>query len=323
MGRYILKRLGLVILTTVIIVFMVFAFTRMMPQARDVYELGIDPEIMKVLKERDGLGDGTIFEQFYRWFTNIFKYGTLGYSLREPKEATDMIGERLIVTVRINIFPYLLAIPIGIGLGIWAALKKNKFTDHAISTLVMVMISVPSFVVGVLLQYYFAFKWNILPWKVYVGSDFSTNIWVGISSYFLPITMLTIGGVAGLARVTRAELTEVLTSDFMLLCRTKGLTRGQATVRHGIRNALVPIAPSLIGGFVGILSGAMVTEQIYSIRGIGGLYLNSFQATAGMKPDYPVIMALLMFYTALGLLTTLVIDLSYGVIDPRIRMGAR
>jgi oligopeptide transport system permease protein len=134
--------------------------------------------------------------------------------------------------------------------------------------------------------------------------------------------MLTIGGVAGLARLSRAELTEVLTSEFMLLCRTKGLNRRQATVRHGIRNALVPIAPGLIGGLVGILSGAIVTERIFSVFGIGTLYLEAFTATSGTRPDYPVIMALIMFYTLIGLSATLVIDLSYGVIDPRIRMGA-
>lgn len=324
MGRYVLKRLGLMFVTAFIIIFMVFAFVRMMPDARiDASDPTIDPEVLQMLMERDGLGDGPIIEQFFTWFTNIFRYKSFGYSLRKPVEASKEIGERLLVTIRINIIPYLLAIPLGIGFGIWAALKKNKITDHVISTGVMIMISVPSFVVGVVLQYYFAFKWNLLPWKVAVGSDFSNNVLVGLSSYILPITMLTIGSVAGLARVTRAELTEVLTSDFMLLCRTKGLTRGQATVRHGIRNALVPIAPSLIGGFVGIMSGAMVTEQIYSIRGIGRLYLESFTATAGTRPDYPVLMTLLMFYTILGLFTTLVVDLSYGIIDPRIRMGAK
>jgi ABC-type dipeptide/oligopeptide/nickel transport system permease component len=107
----------------------------------------------------------------------------------------------------------------------------------------------------------------------------------------------------------------------MLLCRTKGLNRRQATIKHGIRNALVPIAPGLIGGLVGILSGAIVTEQIFAIRGVGTLYLEAFTRSSGIRPDYPIIMALIMFYTVIGLTATLVIDLTYGVIDPRIRMG--
>lgn len=322
MTRYVLKRIGLMIITTTIIIFMVFAFIRMMPDLKIQADPSIDPAILQLLLERDGIGSGPIIEQFFRWINNIFEYNSLGYSLREPREVTVMIAERLIVSIRINIIPYLLSVPIGISLGIWAALKKNKLTDHIISTGVMVLISVPAFVIGVLLQYYFAFKLGWVPWKVAVGSDFSTDIWVGLSSYILPIVMLTLGGIAGLARLTRAELTEVLTSEFMLLCRTKGLNRRQATVRHGIRNALVPIAPGLIGGLVGILSGAIVTERIYSIRGIGTLYLTAFQATAGTKPDYPVIMALMMFYTIIGLSATLIVDLTYGVIDPRIRMGA-
>lgn len=322
MIRYSLKRIGLVFVTTAIIVFMVFAFIRSMPGMKIENDPSIDPVILQKLLERDGIGQGTIIQQFTRWVGNIAREGSLGYSLKYPEEVTSMIGKRLIVTVRINIVPYLISIPIGIGLGIWAALRKNKLTDHIISTGVMVLISVPSFVIGILLQYLFAFRLNWVPWNVLRGSDYSNNIWIGLSSYILPTIMLTVGSVAGLARVSRAELTEVLTSEFMLLCRTKGLNRRQSTIRHGIRNALVPIAPALIGGLVGILSGSFVTEQIFGVFGIGKLYIESFIQTAGTRPDYPVIMALLMFYTLIGLLATLVVDLSYGVIDPRIRMGA-
>jgi ABC-type dipeptide/oligopeptide/nickel transport system permease component len=293
----------------------------MLPDMRITTDPTLDPEIIRLLMERDGIGDGPILNQFFIWVGNIFEDGSLGYSLREPRQVTDIIGERLIVSIRINIIPYLISIPIGISLGVWAALKKNKMTDHAISTGVMVLISVPSFVVGVLLQYYFAFRLDWVSWRVAVGSDFSNDVWAGLTSYILPITMLTLGSVAGLARLTRAELTEVLTSDFMLLCRTKGLNRRQATIKHGIRNALVPIAPGLIGGLVGILSGAIVTEQIFAIRGVGTLYLEAFTRSSGIRPDYPIIMALIMFYTVIGLTATLVIDLTYGVIDPRIRMG--
>lgn len=322
MTRYVFKRLGLMVLTTVIIIFIVFAFIRMLPDMRIETDPTIDPEIIKLLMERDGIGDGPIINQFIRWVSNLFNSGSLGYSLREPRQVVDIIGERLIVSIRINIIQYVISIPIGIGLGIWAALKKNKMTDHVISTGVMILISVPSFVIGVLLQYLFAFRLGWVNWKVAVGSDFSNNLFEGLKSYILPITMLTLGSIAGLARMTRAELTEVLTSEFMLLCRTKGLNRRQSIIKHGIRNALVPIAPGLIGGLIGILSGAMVTEQIFAIRGIGTLYLSAFTRSSGVRPDYPIIMALIMFYTIIGLLATLVIDLTYGVIDPRIRMGA-
>ncbi len=323
MTKYVLKRIGLMFVTTFIIIFIVFASIRSLPDLRIATgDPTLDPEILQQIMERDGLGDGTILEQFGTWISNIVEDGSFGYSLRYPRQVNDMIAERLLVTVRINVIPYLISIPIGIALGIWAALKKNKLTDHVISTGVMVFISVPSFIVAVLLQYIFAFNLDLVEWRVLVGSDFSNDIVVGLASYILPLVILTLGGVAGLARFTRAELTEVLTSDFMLLCRTKGLNRRQSTVRHGIRNALVPIAPGLIGGLVTILSGSIVIERIFQIRGIGLLYLDSFTRASGVRPDYPVVMALVIFYTLIGLAATLVVDLTYGVIDPRIRMGA-
>ena len=129
---------------------------------------------------------------------------------------------------------------------------------------------------------------------------------------------MSFGSIAGYARFTRAELTEVLTSEFMLLARTKGLTKSQATVRHALRNSMVPIFPSIVGEFVSVLSGSLVIEKIFSIPGVGGLYLNAINAQ-----DYDFFMMLSGFYLLVGLAAGLVIDLSYGVIDPRIRMGAK
>ena len=135
-------------------------------------------------------------------------------------------------------------------------------------------------------------------------------------SMMLPILSLSFGTIAGLMRFTRAELTETLTSDYMLLARTKGLTRGQATVRHALRNSMVPILPMIIGEFIGILSGSLIIEKIFAIPGIGSVYV----ASIGLR-DYNVFMAVSMFYTIVSLVAGLIIDLSYGFIDPRIRMG--
>ena len=129
---------------------------------------------------------------------------------------------------------------------------------------------------------------------------------------------LSFGSIAGYARFTRAELTEVLTSEFMLLARTKGLTRSQATVRHALRNAMVPIFPMIIGEFISVLSGSLVIEKIFAIPGVGKLYLDSINTQ-----DYDFFMMLSGFYTFVGLAAGIVIDISYGIIDPRIRMGAK
>ena len=132
------------------------------------------------------------------------------------------------------------------------------------------------------------------------------------------ILSLSFGSIAGFARYTRAELSEVLTSDFMLLARTKGLTRSQATVRHALRNSMVPIFPMILGEFVGIMSGSLIIEQIFGVPGVGQLFLNSINGR-----DYNFFMLLTVFYTLIGLVAGIVVDISYGIVDPRIRMGER
>ncbi len=132
----------------------------------------------------------------------------------------------------------------------------------------------------------------------------------------LPILAMSFGSIAAYARYTRAELTEVLTSDFMLLARTKGLSRAQATVRHAFRNSLVPIFPMLLGEILGLLSGSMIIEKIFAVPGVGDLYLTSILAR-----DYDLFQFLSMFYIAIGLIGGLIVDVSYGIVDPRIRMG--
>ena len=129
---------------------------------------------------------------------------------------------------------------------------------------------------------------------------------------------MTERNIDSLARYVRAELSEVLTSDFMLLARTKGLTRSQATIRHAMRNSMVPVFPMILGEFVGILGGSLIIETIFGVPGVGQLYLNSITAR-----DYNFFMLLSAFYTLIGLVSGLVVDISYGFIDPRIRMGER
>ena len=132
------------------------------------------------------------------------------------------------------------------------------------------------------------------------------------------ILSLGFGTVAGLTRYTRAELTESLTQDYMLLARTKGLTRAQATSRHALKVAMVPILPSILSSFLGLIGGSMIIEQIFSIPGVGTLYIRSINLL-----DYDVFMMDCVFYTFIGLLAGIITDLSYGFLDPRIRMGAR
>ena len=222
--------------------------------------------------------------------------------------------------LRAVLYSLLFSIPVGIGLGIFAAIKKNKWQDSFISTMVMLFVSIPSYVYAFLVQYFLYFKLGWLPLQVYSLADAggSWMTWKMFYSMIAPILALSFGEIAGLCRFTRAELTETLTSDYMLLARTKGLSRAQATVRHAMKNAMVPILPMLISSFIGILGGSMIIEQIFSIPGVGQLYIKSIRLF-----DYDVFMMDGIFYTFIGLLAGIVVDISYGFIDPRIRMGAR
>lgn len=148
------------------------------------------------------------------------------------------------------------------------------------------------------------------------GTDYFS--WDMFRSMLPAVFSLCLGSIAGYARYTRAELTEVLTGEYMLLARTKGLTRAQATMRHALRNAMVPIFPMILSEFVSVLGGSMIIENIFAIPGVGMLYLTSIQVV-----DYDFFLLLSGFYTLIGLLAGIIVDISYGFIDPRIRMGAK
>ena len=318
MLKYCSKRIGLMLLNFLIIFVICFVLIKLLP-LNDFAAFGQDGELLKErLKERGYYDD--IFTQLIRYLKRIFLEGDFGIGVNlsayRNRDVWEVFVEKLPPTILLNIYSSILAVPIGIALGIFAALKKNKWQDHFISTIVMVLISVPSFVYASLILYVLCFKLNLFPKTMNAGYDYFS--WSMFKSMLPAVFSLSLGSIAGYARYTRAELTEVLTSEFMLLARTKGLTRAQATVRHALRNAMVPIFPSIIGEFISILSGSLIIEKIFSVPGVGGLYLDSINAQ-----DYDFFMLLSAFYLLIGLAASLVIDLSYGFIDPRIRMGAK
>ncbi|MBR2056743.1 MAG: ABC transporter permease, partial [Clostridia bacterium] len=280
---------------------------------------GKDMELL--LKRREMLGyDKPIMEQYGLFWKYAFQ-GDFGASeiLFPGRDVWDVFVQKMPYTVSLNLFTILISIPLGLALGVFAALKKNKWQDHVISTGVMIFVSVPSFIYAFLVQYVLYFKLNWFDATVTaIHGPFSGEF---IKSAIPAILSMSFGTIAGFARYTRAELTEVLTSEFMLLARTKGLTKAQATVRHAMRNAMVPIFPMILGEFISIMSGSLIIEQIFSIPGVGQLYINSIQAQP--HPDYNFFIVLNAFYILIGLVAGIVIDISYGIIDPRIRMGAR
>lgn len=323
MFKYILKRVGLMLLTFSIIFVTCFVLIKLLPVDYTTVGVGQDRDKLERLLNARGYNK-PIIEQLYLYIERIIVDGDFGIGVNMPeyvnKPVLDAFLTRLPPTILINIYSSLFAVPLGIGLGILAALKKNKWQDHLISTGVMVFISVPGFVTAMLVLYILCFELGWLPLGMMSLADAGGTYlnWPMFKSMLPAVISMSFGSIAGYARFTRAELCEVLTSEYMLLARTKGLTKSQATIRHALRNSMVPIFPSIVGEFISVLSGSMIIENIFRINGVGGLYLAAINA-----PDYDFFMFLSAFYLLVGLVAGLVIDLSYGIIDPRIRMGAR
>jgi len=280
-------------------------------------QFGKDMAIIERRREQLGYNKPLI-EQFWIFLRRSIFGGDWGVSeaLYIGQDVWTKFIEKLPATILINVYSMILSVPIGLGLGIYAALKKNKWQDHLISTSVMIFISVPSYIYAFLVQYFLCFKLQWFPFTMKAGTDYLS--WDMFVSVVPAILSLSFGTIAGFTRYTRAELSEVLTSEYLLLARTKGLTRAQTTVRHALRNSMVPIFPMILGSFISIISGSLIIENIFVVPGVGQLYINSINAR-----DYNFFMLLSIFYTAIGLVSGIVVDLSYGFIDPRIRMGSK
>ena len=350
MWKYVVKRLLLALLTAFIILSLTYLMMKLLPFQRPIgmateqrryYEAQVDyGYVIKFTTQKEGFGEllftteGTsigvdgegnylyyyqrpILEQYFNFWGNIITKWDWGTStaIHFNASAMSIIASRLPVTVSINIWSVLFSVPAGIALGIWAALKKNKPTDHIISTVVMIFISVPSFIVISLLIKWLAFDLKLFPGSWPDVKSTGQNKFLG---YFIPVLALSFGSICGYCRFTRAELCEVMSSDYLLLARTKGLTKTQCITRHALRNAMVPIVPSILAEFIGILSGSMILENLYNIPGIGSLFVTSINAK-----DYSVLMVDMAMFTLISLTASVFLDISYGFIDPRIRMGAK
>ena len=322
MLKYALQRLLLMLVTLFIITLICFVLIRMLPVAVLSDNAQDAAKTLAIEARREALGYGKPYlVQFGIFLKNVFTKWNWGMSdvLYYGRDVAEVFGGLLPATMTVNLLSILLSIPFGIALGVWAALKKNKATDHIISTTTMLAISVPSFVYAFLVQYILCYKLDLFPFQVRAENGlFSAE---SLISMIPAVLSLSFGVIAGFTRVTRAELTEVLTSEFMLLARTKGLTKTQATVRHAMKNCMVVILPSIFGEFIGIMSGSLIIEGIFSVPGVGSLYLDSI--TNATMPDYPIFMMMTVFYTFVSLLAGVIVDISYGFIDPRIRMGSK
>ena len=333
MFKYVMKRLGLMVFTFLAIFTMSFVLIKLLPIPVNI-GAGQDPDIVYGILEGRGWitnvqeGENGVYTydrvpilyQLGIYIKRIVMEGDFGiattYGEYINRPVWEVFVSHLPPTILINIYSTLFGVPIGLGLGIFAALKKNKWQDQVINIFIILLISVPSIVLALLIQYVFCFELEWFPLMMSTSDDYLS--WEVFHSVIPAVFALSLGSIAGYARYTRAELSEVLTGEFMLLARTKGLTKGQAIARHAMRNSMVVIFPSILSEFISVLSGSLIIESMFGINGVGGLYLNSITFQ-----DYDFFMLLSAFYTLVGLAANIVIDISYGFIDPRIRMGAK
>jgi len=301
------------LLTLFMVMSLSFMVIRLMPMS--LFENPEVPkEIQEKLEDKFHLNDPLPVQYFY-FMEGIITGLDFGISvkLRPGLDVWGIIVSRLPPTMLINFISLFISIPLGLIFGIIAALKRNTWIDTVISVFVILFISVPSFVFASLLQYVLTFIFPIFP-TLYEST--ATTFGQMMHSLTLPIVALSLSPIATLTRYLRGELIENISSEYILLARTKGLTRAQAIVRHAFRNSMMPITSTLVSLITGIMGGSLVVESMFAIPGTGGMLVKSIFAG-----DHFLTVAILIFYSAISLTTILVVDLSYSLIDPRVRVG--
>ena len=311
--RYVLQRVGAMLITLFFVMSLSFMVIRLMPMS--LFENPEVPkEIQEKLEDKFHLNDPLPVQYFY-FMEGIITGLDFGISvkLRPGLDVWGIIVSRLPPTMLINFISLFISIPLGLMFGIIAALKRNTWIDTVISVFVILFISVPSFVFASLLQYVLTFIFPIFP-TLYEST--ATTFAQMMHSLTLPIVALSLSPIATLTRYRRGEPIENISSEYILLARTKGLTRAQAIVRHAFRNSMMPITSTLVSLITGIMGGSLVVESMFAIPGTGGMLVKSIFAG-----DHFLTVAILIFYSAISLTTILVVDLSYSLIDPRVRVG--
>lgn len=266
-------------------------------------EQGLPTEIYQSLKEHYGLNK-PLFEEYARYLSSIVRLD-LGHSLvYKDRSVNDIIIHYFPVSALLGLEALLFSLSVGLTLGVIAAYKENGWQDHLAMFLTTLGISVPSFILAALLQYYFAIKWDLLP----------LARWESFSHTILPVLALSALPTTFIARLMRTSMIEVLKTDYIKTAQSKGLSWSYILFKHGIRNALLPILTYLGPLIANILVGSFVVEKIFSIPGLGQWFVNSVN-----NRDYPVIMGLTIFYSVILSCSVMLVEISYCALDPRIK----
>ncbi|MGT2958442.1 peptide ABC transporter permease [Streptococcus bovimastitidis] len=304
MTRYLLKRVAILLVTLWVVVTLSFFLMQIMP-GTPYNSPKLTAEMIAMMNKQYGL-DKPLWQQYLKYLFDVL-HGDFGTSYQSINQSvTKLITQRLGVSVHLGIQALVVGISGGLLVGAISARNKNNKIDGFLSVISTLGISVPAFIIGLLLLDYFGFKWGLLP----------LSGWGSFAQTILPTFGLAIPVFAQVTRFFRSEMIETLNTDYIQLARAKGLTNRQVTNKHAYRNSMIPVL-TLVGPMAAnILTGSALIEQIFSIPGIGQQFVSSIPTK-----DYPVIMGTTIVYALMLMVAILITDVIISIADPRVRLG--
>lgn len=361
MGKYIVKRIGFMLIVLVVLSFLMFMIYNLVPNNRayteanneiKTYKQGLTAaerdekfdQLYKHNQRRYGTDTENIVLRYLRWvglapltmcdetcaicggatagesrFDGLLQ-GNFGYSYEYRDDVINIIGTPMKNTIFINIFATLLALGITIPLGIFCSVKKNSVADQTVQVVTIIGYSIPTFIISILFIWIFC---SLLGWlppsgMKTPGSNFTGMEWFldRMKYMILPLIVMTFSSLGGMTRYVRASMIDALTMDCIKTARAKGLREKVIIFSHAWRNALIPIVTLVVGWFLGIFGGSVVIEEMFGLNGMGKLMIDSLR-----KTDFDVVMFMQMFYVFMSLAGNLIIDIIYGLVDPRVRVN--
>lgn len=307
MKKYILKRLLIAVATLLVVLFILFLLMEFMP-GTPFNNPELSPEQKELLMEKHGLNQ-PFFQKFLTFLSNMLR-GDFGvsYNIQQNMPISQLLAKRFPVTLRIGFQAIVIGVVLGVVLGVVAGFHHNSLLDTLTSGVSMLGVSLPAFAFALGLSYFVGYKWGWLPFLYSNNQPFLSSL--------LPSFTLAVAPMASVARYTRSEIVEVMQQDYITLARVKGVSPKGLAVKHVLRNVFTGVITVVAPSVVNVLTGSLVVEKAFSVPGIGGLMITAIQ-----ENDYNVTFALAFIYCALYIGIMLVVDVLYGVIDPRIRVA--
>lgn len=307
MLKFIGKRLAYAILTLFLIATATFFLVAGAPGDPIAAKVGQMPEqAQEIIEKKYGL-DKPVFQRYTTYMKNLITTGDFGESIvYTGKSANDVIKENTWTSAKIGLLAILFQVTIGVALGMIAALNRGKPVDHVIRVLVVLAICVPSFVFAAVLQYFLAFKWKLVP----------VFGWGQLKHYILPVAAYAIGGIASYTKYTRSSMISVIGEDYIVTAQAKGCKRKRIVKKHVLRNSMIPIITMIGPAISGVFAGSFILEKMFSIPGLGFYYVKAVSDN-----DYTMIIGLTIFFVILFVGALIVVDILYGIADPRIRVA--